>query len=96
MLLPDTSKTRAAEVAERVRLALAGSACVPTEATLPQSAPRREIRLTVSIGVAELRHDHSPDLETLIALADQRLYLAKRLGRNRVVSEDGTEDVAVP
>ena len=40
--------------------------------------------LTLSIGVAETSANH-PDLTALLAAADERLYEAKRSGRNRVV-----------
>ena len=43
----------------------------------------REARVTVSIGAAEYNKTmESP--EALIAAADQKLYLAKNNGRNRV------------
>ncbi|MBN2859124.1 MAG: PAS domain S-box protein [Sphaerochaetaceae bacterium] len=38
--------------------------------------------ITISIGVAELRNDDTPD--SLFKRADDNLYLAKRTGRNRV------------
>ena len=39
--------------------------------------------LTLSIGVAEF--DHPDSREALLRRADQALYEAKRIGRNRVV-----------
>jgi diguanylate cyclase (GGDEF)-like protein len=45
-----------------------------------------EIRVTASAGVASLiEGDVSRDRSTLLATADERLYAAKRGGRNRVV-----------
>jgi len=44
------------------------------------------LSLTVSIGVAA--HQEATDLDVLVALADQRLYAAKRSGRNRVCGHD--------
>jgi diguanylate cyclase (GGDEF)-like protein len=44
--------------------------------------------VTVSIGVAELPSDGS-DTRSVIDCADQRMYEAKREGRNRVVGADG-------
>jgi diguanylate cyclase (GGDEF)-like protein len=46
-----------------------------------------KLRVTCSIGVAELSEiGESAAAERLVSLADKRLYLAKSLGRNRVVS----------
>jgi diguanylate cyclase (GGDEF)-like protein len=39
--------------------------------------------VTVSIGIAR-RDENTPELETLIARADQALYIAKYKGRNQV------------
>jgi diguanylate cyclase len=46
--------------------------------------------VTVSIGVAELPSDGS-DTRAVIDCADQRMYQAKRAGRNKVVGPDGEE-----
>lgn len=43
-----------------------------------------EVRLTVSIGVAEVAAGSGEDVGDLIAAADEALYEAKRAGRNRV------------
>ena len=42
-----------------------------------------ELRVTVSIGAAELEANDS-EIEDVIRLADQALYRAKRMGRNRI------------
>jgi diguanylate cyclase (GGDEF)-like protein len=44
----------------------------------------KDIKVTISIGVADLTSDMTEPLQ-FIKVADQRLYQAKRLGRNRVV-----------
>ena len=47
------------------------------------------IRVTVSIGVAELAElDRQEGAEALLERADARLYRAKEQGRNRVASTD--------
>jgi len=78
ILLPDTSSTRAARVADRLRrdvLRADYSDC------LPSSWP-----ITISAGVAELADHESP--EAWMNRADQALYEAKRAGRNRVAVAD--------
>jgi len=45
------------------------------------------IPVTVSIGAANLRDCPDPSTTALVAIADRRLYAAKRGGRNRVVAE---------
>ena len=69
-LLPDTDHDQALTVAERIR------ASTPTDPTLPVC--------TVSIGVATRPVRHPESLEALISRADQALYRAKDLGRDRV------------
>jgi diguanylate cyclase (GGDEF)-like protein len=41
------------------------------------------VKVTVSVGIAE-QNEVTPNLETLIARADQAMYVAKHKGRNRV------------
>jgi diguanylate cyclase (GGDEF)-like protein/PAS domain S-box-containing protein len=79
VLLPNTELSGALTVAERVRAAV--------EEREVQSEPneqgeREAIRITVSVGVAELRGDEP--FESLLRRADRALYAAKDLGRNRV------------
>jgi eukaryotic-like serine/threonine-protein kinase len=66
----------AAELAERLRIAVAAT---------PVAAGAGPLPTTVSVGIAHLRPD-DPDLGSLLARADAALYLAKRRGRNRVAS----------
>ncbi len=70
-------------IADRVRLWI-------TELVVPFDG--EELRVTVSAGVASLACcGASPGREKLLALADERLYRAKRLGRNRVVGAEPAE-----
>jgi diguanylate cyclase (GGDEF)-like protein len=82
MVLPQTNRAGAMQVAERVRAAVAAAA-------LPHPASPICDRVTVSIGVACITpQPHAPsDARTLIEQADRHLYLAKRLGRNKLSSE---------
>jgi diguanylate cyclase (GGDEF)-like protein len=83
MVLPQTNRSGAVQVAERVRAAVAAAA-------LPHPASPVCDRVTVSIGVASITPPaHAPsDARALIQQADRHLYLAKKLGRNRVSYED--------
>jgi diguanylate cyclase (GGDEF)-like protein len=73
VLLPETPHAGAAILAERLRRMV--------EAT-PVYFEGREIRTTVSIGVAELQPDEP--LAGLMMRADKAHYEAKHAGRNRV------------
>jgi diguanylate cyclase (GGDEF)-like protein len=55
-------------------------------ASLSVSHEGKAIRCTVSIGVASVVCTDGPTADALVSVADRRLYLAKRGGRNRVVS----------
>ena len=74
ILLPETDRSTCMEIAERLRNSVA---CAPIHVF------DREIFVTVSIGVAT-QDENTTDLETLIARADQAMYIAKHKGRNRV------------
>lgn len=82
MVLPQTDRIGAVQVAERVRAAVAAAA-------LPHPASPVCDRVTVSIGVACMTPPpHVPsDPRALIEQADRRLYQAKHLGRNQLSSE---------
>jgi diguanylate cyclase (GGDEF)-like protein len=73
VLLPETETSPALAAADRLR-----------QAVEEHSFPRRK-RLTVSIGVASYPADGQAEDE-LLKVADQALYQAKRLGRNRTMA----------
>lgn len=75
VLLPDTTLADAVKAAEHLREAIAGL-------SMRHPASRLGI-VTVSMGVATAG-PNNPDHEALIEYADQALYRAKELGRNRV------------
>lgn len=69
-------------LAERLRAGVEAQAFVLEGDTVPVLH-----RQTLSLGVATLGDDMA-DEHDLLAVADRRLYAAKRAGRNRVVSSD--------
>jgi diguanylate cyclase (GGDEF)-like protein len=81
VLLPDTDAESALKVGERLRSA------VEERRIANGSAPSGFI--TISIGVASLRHGDTPN--GLIEAADAVLYEAKRRGRNAVIGRLITE-----
>src|SRR5215207_1114040 len=74
ILLPETDIPTSMQVAERLCTSIASE---------PIKIFNKEISVTVSIGVAT-QDENTTDLETLIARADQAMYIAKHKGRNRV------------
>lgn len=75
LLLPETFRDAAAQLAERLRREMADLAI---------EMPGETLRVTCSFGVAEQGPD-APSLDALLDRADQALYRAKAEGRNRVV-----------
>ena len=76
VVLPRITKTEALEVGEKLRRAVAS-------AVMPGSDRMKPLSVTISIGVASYG-DEATDIASLIEKADQALYEAKRLGRDRV------------
>lgn len=86
ILLPDTNRLGAAVLAERIR------AAVERE---PFIAEGKRIPLTLSIGIASQTVENSDSVDQLLSIADQRMYLAKKLGRNRIcVNNEGKSTFA--
>jgi diguanylate cyclase (GGDEF)-like protein len=75
VLLPETDKEMATEVAERLRLAIEHA-----QVGIGSGAP---IRFTVSIGIASVA-SMEESLDILLMQADKALYEAKHAGRNRI------------
>jgi diguanylate cyclase (GGDEF)-like protein len=73
ILMPETDRETAVGVAERLRAVIEE----------PFDLTDGQIDITISIGVAT-QDENTLHLETLIARADQALYIAKHKGRNRV------------
>lgn len=81
--LPKTVLRSAISVADQIRRA------VMAKELMKRSNGERLGRITVSVGVALLRANDTP--QSLIERADNCLYAAKRNGRNRVICETDPE-----
>ncbi|AKI01017.1 diguanylate cyclase (GGDEF) domain-containing protein [Hoeflea sp. IMCC20628] len=79
VVMPDTTPEIAAQVAERLRDAIAA-------APFKISASGRAAPLTTSVGIATLEKGGEA-ADSLLRRADKALYQAKHDGRNRVVSQ---------
>ena len=79
IILPGCERSNALSVAERLRNAIAALPIATSAGMLPT---------TISLGVATSDGSMRLDLERLILAADQALYRAKGLGRNRAEGMD--------
>ena len=77
IVLPHTGPEEALVLAERVHAEVASE-------TFPRGEVQPGGHISVSVGVASWP-DHARTVEALVEAADQALYRAKRLGRDRVV-----------
>lgn len=88
IILPNTSLRSADTLANQIRRA------VMSKKLVKRSTGEQLGSVTLSIGVATLNRDDSP--QSLIDRADTCLYAAKRCGRNRVICETDPEVLAFP
>lgn len=79
LLLPNTTCTAAVELADRVREMVASHTF---------TCGSQKLHITISIGVAGLPVDEVATPEEMLDIADKRLYVAKHLGRNRVIGRE--------
>jgi two-component system, cell cycle response regulator len=77
VVLPETSIEGATKLAERIREIVAGHSF---------QFESKQVQVTVSLGIALTRGDEALTPGELIRQADEKLYQAKRSGRNRVVA----------
>lgn len=75
LIMPNTSQSQAHGAIKRLREAGFG--------TRPDGTP-----LTASIGIAERTVDNTDSWKAMVELADQRMYRAKKDGRDRIVIAD--------
>jgi diguanylate cyclase (GGDEF)-like protein len=74
LLVPETGLEGVKQLAERLRVAISET---------PIEARGKTVQVTASIGLAGLTLD-CIDLDQLVSMADEALYLAKNIGRNAV------------
>lgn len=82
VLLPDTDELGASVLCRRIHAALAAQSL---------RVSQTELAVTSSGGVAELRPSHS-GVHSLIDSADAALLIAKRTGRNKIVTASSLEE----
>lgn len=75
VLLPDTTREGACELAEKLRVAVYATPLVYLGVALP---------ITASLGVSGTTRGQKVTIESIYAAADRALYVAKQLGRNQV------------
>jgi len=86
VLMPETNRLGAAVLGERIRAAIEREQI---------SVDGQHIPVTVSIGITTLAAEDVESIDQMLNVADQRLYLAKNNGRNRIcVSDDGKSHFA--
>ncbi|GEM_PF-3501213 len=74
VILPETARTKAMELAERLRLKISVQ-----DIELEQTT----VNITISLGIASYP-EHGNEYQTLLRMADTAMYKAKHRGRNRV------------
>ena len=80
IVLPNTNQEGAALLAKRI--------CLKIQALqIPHIASPVDLYVTLSLGVAGCIPNQDTSPQDLIAIADQHLYQAKKMGRNRVFAE---------
>lgn len=85
VLLPDTVMADARALAEKLRAAIERELVLSDDGEQRDDSEQRIV--TTTIGVSTFPAD-GDDLEELMAVADQRLYLGKAAGRNQVLGEE--------
>ncbi|MGK9174185.1 cellulose biosynthesis regulator YedQ [Yokenella regensburgei] len=82
VLLPGSTLEEAARIAERIRARISGKEILVTKS--------QTIRISASFGVSSAQETSNYDFQYLQSVADSRLYVAKRSGRNQVCAQDAS------
>lgn len=82
LIFPECNKNDAMIAAEKVRLAISTKPIAISNETLP---------VTASIGITTINPSKGNDIDAMVKIADDALYMAKANGRNRLEFVDGTE-----
>lgn len=80
MILPETDLAWAKAVAERIRHRI-------ESLEIPHALSTASNHITVSLGVVTVTSTAVDTVEATVKLADQQLYQAKVMGRNRVMAQ---------
>jgi diguanylate cyclase (GGDEF)-like protein len=84
VILPNTTAAGAVHVAELICAAI-------RQLQIPHRQSLASSQVTLSLGASSLIPEPDAQAASLVALADQALYLAKRQGRNRYCLHTGAE-----
>ncbi|MDR3121706.1 MAG: diguanylate cyclase [Clostridiales bacterium] len=87
VLLPKTDRSAALNIAERIRAEV-------ERTKVPTADGGETTSATISIGCVTMVPTERESMQQFIVTADERLYYAKRSGRNRVYAGDGAADAA--
>jgi len=98
IILPEAASIQGAAAAERLRSHIETKGAVAVAERIRkqvEAAQWQGLGVTVSIGVASYP-EHGVDMDGVIKSADDALYIAKRLGRNRVIVAGNVMPPAAP
>lgn len=84
LMLPGTNRLGAAVLAERIRKSIMEDVI---------KVENEELKITISAGLVTAASENYEKFDDLLKIADNRLYLAKESGRNKIcISDDGKSD----